>query len=107
LTLAEQDLISSSLNKSQTELGVVIGNIIAARALLGWSTIVHSGVDVNVYSYGYQAEQFRGNMDNTELGKRIAEIFNLDLQEMTNKLKDFVPYPTAIPKQKKQQHWVA
>jgi alkaline phosphatase len=56
-----------------------LGSIISARARLGWSSWGHSAVDVPVYSLGPSAQQFRGTLENTELGQRIASIMGWDL----------------------------
>ncbi|MGM0482230.1 MAG: alkaline phosphatase, partial [Pseudomonadota bacterium] len=40
----------------------------------GWTGSGHTAVDVPVYATGPNSEQFRGYMDNTDLGKRLIEI---------------------------------
>ncbi|MGM0526744.1 MAG: alkaline phosphatase [Pseudomonadota bacterium] len=40
----------------------------------GWTTTGHTGVDVPVYATGPNSDQFRGYMDNTEIGQRLIDI---------------------------------
>jgi alkaline phosphatase len=54
-----------------------LGNDQARRSLLGWSTTGHSGVDVNLYAAGRGAERFRGSLENTQVGQRMAEALGL------------------------------
>ncbi|MBS4202440.1 alkaline phosphatase [Bacillus sp. FJAT-49732] len=57
-----------------------INKIISERALIGWTTSQHTGVDIPVYAYGPGAELFRGLHDNTELPKIMAKVMNIRLQ---------------------------
>ncbi|KAJ1913447.1 vacuolar alkaline phosphatase [Tieghemiomyces parasiticus] len=70
--------------------------LISRRAQVGWSTHGHSGVDVNVYAHGVGAESLRGNRDNTDIGKHIARVLNLDLQSVTNRLRNDVVYQANV-----------
>ncbi len=40
----------------------------------GWTSSGHTAVDVPIFARGPHAEQFRGYMDNTDIGKRLIEI---------------------------------
>lgn len=64
----------------------LLADMISRRAQLGWSTSGHSGVDVNLYAYGYQAEKLRGNHENTDISDFIVEIMGLDLNHITKEL---------------------
>jgi len=70
-----------------------IGKITSARARIGWTTWVHTGTDINLYAYGTQAEELRGHWQNTDVGTMVANLLNLDVQAITNKLSDFNPNP--------------
>ncbi|KAG9307181.1 hypothetical protein G9A89_017009 [Geosiphon pyriformis] len=63
-----------------------IANMSSFRARLGWTTHGHSGVDVNLYAYGTDAERLYGNHENTEIGKFIVEFLGLDLTTITEEL---------------------
>lgn len=56
-------------------------NTLAEVALINWSTTSHSAASVPVYAIGVGAEQFKGDMNNTDIPKIMAKIMGL---EMTN-----------------------
>ncbi|EMC0256783.1 alkaline phosphatase, partial [Staphylococcus pseudintermedius] len=41
----------------------------------GWTTNGHTGEDVNTYAFGPGADQFQGNIDNTDNAKNIFNFF--------------------------------
>jgi len=90
LTTSEFQAIQNASNDIPATT-VVIGNIIAKRTGLGWSTTGHTGVDVNLYATGYKADQLFGNYNNRDVGSWVAQMFNLDLAAETEKLKNFCP----------------
>jgi alkaline phosphatase len=53
-----------------------IERIFDLRSGTGWTTGGHTGVDVNVYAYGPQSDQFIGLHDNHETGKKVIELLN-------------------------------
>ena len=55
-------------------LGFVLGRIQSKRAGVAWGTWGHSAADVNLYGIGPGAERFRGNLDNTEVARGLAEL---------------------------------
>lgn len=59
---------------------------ISRRAQIGWSTAGHSGVDVNLYSYGLNSTGLAGNRENTEIGVHLAELMGLNLETITLEL---------------------
>ncbi|KAG0360886.1 hypothetical protein BGZ54_009330 [Gamsiella multidivaricata] len=65
-----------------------LGHAISYRANLGWTTIGHTGVDVNLYadgdSDGYK--DLRGNHENTDIGTAMIKYLNVDLNYITRKL---------------------
>jgi len=60
---------------------------ISKRAGVAWTTGGHTGVDVNTYAFGPGSLSFRGNMDNTVLGQKLAEALGLDLAAETVRLR--------------------
>ncbi|KAK4694429.1 alkaline phosphatase, partial [Lecanoromycetidae sp. Uapishka_2] len=67
----------------------VFADIISRRAQVGWSTHGHSAVDVNIYaSNPKHARQLIGNHENTEIGGFIREYLDLDLDAVTQELKE-------------------
>lgn len=63
--------------------------MISQRARIGWSTHGHSAVDVNIYSSGGpHAEDIHGNVENTEIGKFLRDYLVVDVDAITEELKD-------------------
>jgi len=71
------------------DLWFAVSELISMRARIGWTSIMHTGSDVNIYGYGPSVENFCGNIDNTDIGNRISKIFNWDIAAVTKELKDF------------------
>lgn len=51
-----------------------IADIINRRTGTGWTTHGHTGEDVQVFAAGKSSEQFRGNQDNTDIGKKLIAL---------------------------------
>ncbi|KAK3170171.1 hypothetical protein OEA41_009557 [Lepraria neglecta] len=67
----------------------VFADIISRRAQVGWSTHGHSAVDVNIYaSKAKHARPLIGNHENTEIGDFIREYLDVDLEGVTDELKE-------------------
>lgn len=64
-----------------------LGDELSERAFIGWTTRGHTAVDVNLYATGPGSDHFRGNMDNTRLGRILAEVLDLDLDAVTRELR--------------------
>jgi len=96
LTDAEVTNIQAFLpGNDASEIAGVIGKAISIRSLIGWTSHGHTGVDVNLYIYGLPIDyEFPGgNLENTEIATLIADLLDLDLDEMTGQVKTF---PTNI-----------
>ncbi|KAI1827422.1 alkaline-phosphatase-like protein [Xylaria intraflava] len=62
--------------------------MVSVRAQIGWSTHGHSAVDVNVYSSGGAGtEDIRGNVENTDVGRFLAEYLGVDVEAVTAELR--------------------
>ncbi|MEM6336510.1 MAG: alkaline phosphatase [Bacteroidota bacterium] len=57
------------------------------RARIGWTTGGHTGLDVNLASFGPGAERFTGSMENAEVGQRVAELLGYDLAALTEEMR--------------------
>lgn len=66
-----------------------VDEVINRRAKIGFSTLGHTGVDVNVYAYGAEERIFRGNQENTDIGAKLAKLLKLDLEAITNLLNQY------------------
>ncbi|KAI9486121.1 MAG: alkaline-phosphatase-like protein [Benjaminiella poitrasii] len=63
-----------------------LSDLISKRAQIGWTTMGHTAVDVNLYAYGYQSELLRGNHENTDIGEFIVDYLGLNLNDVTKDL---------------------
>ncbi|KAG0267663.1 hypothetical protein BGZ95_002791 [Linnemannia exigua] len=64
-----------------------LGHAISRRANLGWTTLGHTGVDVNLYATGDGFGELRGNHENTEIGEVMSNYLKVDLSYITRKLQ--------------------
>ncbi|KMM39344.1 alkaline phosphatase [Guptibacillus hwajinpoensis] len=62
--------------KKTVEIDNAIEKIFDIRSGTGWTTGGHTGVDVSVYAYGPESEDFIGLHDNTETGQMIMDLVN-------------------------------
>ncbi|PSR83752.1 alkaline phosphatase [Coniella lustricola] len=70
-----------------------LSKMISNRARVGWSTHGHSAVDVNVYSSGGRyADDIRGNVENTDIGKFLSKYLGVDNEAITKELKDKISW---------------
>ncbi|KAI1320128.1 hypothetical protein EDD11_002100 [Mortierella claussenii] len=69
-----------------------LGHAISRRASLGWTTMGHTGVDVNLYAASSVEigdkvlDRLRGNHENTEIGDFMTWYLDLDLASVTDRL---------------------
>ncbi|KAI8919304.1 alkaline phosphatase [Powellomyces hirtus] len=93
------DLATATDSDRQIErLSALLGELSSRRAGLGWATQGHSAVDVNLYAYGHNADQLRGNHENTEIGDFIIRHMGLDVGAITTKLTRDPPNDLAALK---------
>lgn len=75
------DLIAQEVKTLQTadskKRVMLLNEMISKRAYVGWTTTVHTGVDVPLYAYGPHSDQFAGLHDNTDLPGLIANAMKL------------------------------
>ncbi|KAJ4195152.1 vacuolar alkaline phosphatase [Fusarium falciforme] len=68
---------------------VLFSALISLRAHVGWSTHGHTAVDVNIYSSGGPGtDAIRGNVENTDVGKFLREYLDVDVDVITEELKE-------------------
>ncbi len=58
---------------------IAINEVVSDRALVGWTSIAHTGVDLPVYAYGPYSHEFSGLLDNTDLPKLMAKAMKVKL----------------------------
>ena len=71
---------------SKGSLNYVVGPMVGARAKIGYTTGGHTGEDVVLYAFDPRGERPTGLVDNTEIGKYLAESMGVDLNAATNRL---------------------
>ncbi|KAG0282329.1 hypothetical protein BGZ96_000590 [Linnemannia gamsii] len=64
-----------------------MGHAISRRAGLGWTTLGHTGVDVNLYAGGDGISKLSGNVENTKIGEVMSDYLKVDLSYITRKLQ--------------------
>jgi alkaline phosphatase len=57
------------------EVEAAVGAVIGERAGLKWCTGDHTMTPVRVYAFGPGSERFCGDMDNTDIAKRMGRAF--------------------------------
>lgn len=81
LTAAEVEAIQKA---KKGTLNSVLGPIISARSIIGWTTSGHTGEDVFLYAYGPNKPS--GLIENNQLAYISASSLGFDLDEADNKL---------------------
>lgn len=66
--------------KSADDPTSAINKVISQRALVGWTTGQHTGVDNPLYAYGPKSQLFAGLKDNTDLPKLMAKAMKVKLK---------------------------
>ncbi|KAG0005061.1 hypothetical protein BGZ80_005511, partial [Entomortierella chlamydospora] len=90
-TRDEIEFLSDS-SAQQNDTMRFLGHAISRRASLGWTTMGHTGVDVNLYAQssdnnGKDAlDKLRGNHENTDIGDFMVSFLDLDLESITERL---------------------
>ena len=56
---------------------IAINEIVSKRALVGWTSLQHTGVDIPVYAFGPGSENFRSLFNNIEFPVKIAKAMNI------------------------------
>lgn len=67
----DDEAYDSQLQKLQDAIQAPINK----KSNTGWTTNGHTGEDVNTYAFGPGADQFQGNIDNTDNAKNIFNFF--------------------------------
>ena len=65
----------------------VIGEAIAIKAGLSWSTPGHTGVDINLYAMGAGISMLNNSMENTDVHYVIKDLLGLDTDTVSERLR--------------------
>jgi len=91
LTASELAFIEQYVN-SPTQLSNALGLVIGHRALVGFSTNGHSGIDVSLYGYippGLGVPTFAGSKENIDVGLFLEQLLKTNLTAITIELEGF------------------
>lgn len=69
-----QSVKEAAKTNQELEVDNAIEQIFDKRSHTGWTTGGHTGEDVPVYAFGPAAENFAGQIDNTDIAKNIFDI---------------------------------
>jgi len=74
LDKSETSLLKAAHQTSNKALYKALKKVIDVRTNTGWTTGGHTGVDVPVFAFGQGSELFSGQIDNTDIAKRIFKL---------------------------------
>lgn len=117
-TIVEQDMGISDYTKEEIDalckvsadferVLYFVNNMISIRARAGWTTHGHSAVDVNIYAYSNSKRVndllfrrspytgLQGSHENIEIGAFMENLTNVDLNKVTELVKDVEHSPLA------------
>jgi alkaline phosphatase len=69
--------LNASTPSSALEYTSALSDAINAAALIGWTTMSHTGIDVNVYQFGARMEEIIGVMENTFVAEAVISAYGL------------------------------
>ncbi|KAH0565243.1 hypothetical protein GP486_001357 [Trichoglossum hirsutum] len=84
----------------------IFADIVSRRAQIGWTTHGHSAVDVNIYGSA-GSEPLQGNHENTEIGEFIKDYLELDLNSVTEKLREKGTQSEMLTGDSDMKSWMA
>lgn len=83
LTEEEAALLAQALGASErqrrTQLAQWMSRVLSRRALTGWTTWGHTGVDIGLFAFGPGSERFRAHHENAAVGRMLADALGLEL----------------------------
>lgn len=84
------DLSSEEIDsiKNAKNVQTAVGKVISDRSHIKWTTGGHVGGDIALYCYSTSenAKKLTGTIHNAEIGLYIEDLFDMNLEELTNKL---------------------
>jgi len=86
-------IVESNSGRTTMELANYLAKMISHRAKIAWTTHGHSGVDVNLYAYGKNAKLFHGCKENTDVGRIVEKLLEINLDKLTERLFSNYEFP--------------
>ncbi len=75
-----QSVEAAAATKKVLDIDNAIENIFNKRSHTGWTTGGHTGEDVPVYAFGPSSEKFAGQIDNTDIAKKVFDVLKYDIK---------------------------
>ncbi|PVU86888.1 hypothetical protein BB561_006511 [Smittium simulii] len=86
VTEARASAIIKATNFSECVAGM--RDALAVDANIFWTSLGHTGVDVNVYAKGKYTDELRGNLENTDIGNWLTKVLQVDVDAVTKSIQD-------------------
>ncbi|PVU99562.1 hypothetical protein BB559_000610 [Furculomyces boomerangus] len=67
---------------------VAMRDALAVDANIQWTSLGHTGVDVNIYAKGPRTDELRGNHENTDIGHWLNSVLGVDIAQATEIIKN-------------------
>ncbi|WP_420933430.1 alkaline phosphatase [Alteromonas sp. A081] len=74
LTSEELAMLDSVSNQDEETRYAAVKTFLDVKTNTGWTTTGHTGVDVEVFAFGAGASSFTGQIDNTDIAKKIFDL---------------------------------
>ncbi|MEK3887202.1 alkaline phosphatase [Bacillus sp. FSL K6-3431] len=77
------DVTDEEVDKVKTadKPSIAINEIVSERALVGWTSTQHTGVDIPLYAFGPSSELFAGLHENTDLPDLMAKAMKIKFKQ--------------------------
>ncbi|GHA62438.1 alkaline phosphatase [Photobacterium aphoticum] len=85
LTKEEMAVLQPAHKEGAKAFYQAIKQVVDQRTNTGWTTGGHTGVDVPVFAFGQGKEQFIGQMDNTDIAKKLFAMLGRAPENESNK----------------------
>jgi alkaline phosphatase len=80
-------LVRAVESPSPSDPGQTMARILSPHALVGWTSMGHTGVDVTLHAFGPGSERLTGHMDNDAVGRVLADLLEVDLAATTERVR--------------------
>jgi alkaline phosphatase len=71
--LVGEDSTKTQLNVVRLSIVALSLEIISGRSHTGWTSLGHTGEDVQIFSFGKNSNKFKGNLNNTDIAIKLFE----------------------------------
>ncbi|PVU97955.1 hypothetical protein BB561_000169 [Smittium simulii] len=85
VTEARASAIIKATNYNECVVGM--RDALATDANIFWTSLGHTGVDVNVYAKGKYTDELRGNLENTDIGNWLTKVLQVDVDAVTKSIQ--------------------